>query len=55
MADCSKMIVKTVPGKLTGQFIIDDKFLRDNGVTDLSKYKRDDVREEDLVTDFYVG
>ncbi|HXK54396.1 MAG TPA: hypothetical protein PK405_06890, partial [Hyphomicrobiales bacterium] len=39
-------------GEFTGNFLIDDSFLAENGVTDFDKYRVDPAR--DLAPDFFV-
>jgi citronellol/citronellal dehydrogenase len=38
----------------TGQFVVDEDFLRAEGVTDFSSYRRPDVKESELIQDFFV-
>lgn len=52
MADATYEILKTAPGELTGQALIDEKFLTTRGYTDFEKYKCDPDGE--LMTDLYV-
>lgn len=40
------------PKSFTGQFLIDDNFLADNGVTDFDRYRVDPA--QDLIQDFFV-
>lgn len=52
MADAAYEILKTDPGKLTGQTILDEPFLRERGYTDFDKYKNPGAGE--LMLDLYV-
>jgi citronellol/citronellal dehydrogenase len=38
----------------TGRFLVDEDFLRAEGVTDFSAYRREDVAEDDLMPDFFL-
>ncbi len=38
----------------TGHFLVDEDFLRAEGVTDFSHYRKDGVREADLMPDFFL-
>ena len=38
----------------TGQFLIDQDVLKENGVTDFSQYRHPGVSEEELIEDFFV-
>ncbi len=47
--------VLTRPSRsLTGQFLIDEDVLKENGVTDFSQYRHPGVSEEELIADFFV-
>jgi citronellol/citronellal dehydrogenase len=54
MADAAYIILTTSSRELTGKFLVDDDVLRGAGVTDLSRYRRPGVREEELRPDFFV-
>lgn len=48
MADAAHEILLTPPRDLTGQTLIDEKFLRTRGVTDFKKYQNDPTQEPSL-------
>ncbi len=54
LADAAHHIMVQPSRTFTGRFLIDDEVLRDAGVTDFSRYRRADVREEDLLRDLFV-
>lgn len=54
MADAAHVILTRPSRQATGQFFIDEEVLRQAGVTDFSVYRRPDVREEELVPDFFI-
>ena len=54
MADAAHAILIRPSRELTGQFLIDDEVLREAGVTDLSRYQREGVRDDQLMRDFFV-
>ncbi len=54
MADAAHVILTANSREFTGNFCIDDGVLRGAGVTDLSPYRHEGVREEDLLPDFFV-
>jgi citronellol/citronellal dehydrogenase len=54
VADAAHAILVRDSRECTGNTFIDDEVLRDIGVTDLSKYRFGDGREEDLVTDIFL-
>jgi citronellol/citronellal dehydrogenase len=54
MADAAHAILTKDSRSFTGNFCIDEEVLRSLGVTDFSKYRHPDVREEDLMRDFFV-
>ena len=54
MADAAHWILTQPSRASTGQFWIDEDVLREAGVTDLSRYRAEGVREEDLMPDFFV-
>jgi citronellol/citronellal dehydrogenase len=54
VADAAHIILCTNSRDFTGQFCVDEQVLRSAGRTDLSSYRHEGVREEDLVPDFFV-
>ncbi len=52
LADAAHMIFTKPSREFTGNFLIDDTFLAENGVTDFDKYRVDPSR--DLAPDFFV-
>ena len=54
MADAAYAILTKPSRAFTGNFCIDDEVLAAEGVTDLSKYRHPEGREEDLMPDFFV-
>lgn len=54
VADAAHWVLTQPSRALTGQFLIDEEVLRGAGVTDLSRYRGADVRDEDLMPDFFV-
>lgn len=52
LADAAYMIFNKSAKSFTGNFLIDDTFLWENGVTDFEKYRVDPTRK--LVPDFFV-
>jgi citronellol/citronellal dehydrogenase len=54
LADAAHFLLTRPSREFTGRFLIDDDLLREAGVTDLSRYRHADVRDEDLVRDFFV-
>ena len=52
LADAAHLIFQKPSRDLTGQFLIDDNFLYENGVTDFEQYRVDPSRK--LVVDFFV-
>lgn len=52
MADAAYEILKSDPGKLTGQTLLDEPFLRERGYTNFEKYKNPGAGE--LMLDLYV-
>jgi citronellol/citronellal dehydrogenase len=51
VADAAHLVL-TRPKSFTGHFLIDDRFLADNGVTDFDRYRVDG--SHDLLPDFFV-
>jgi citronellol/citronellal dehydrogenase len=54
MADAAHLVLTKPSREFTGQFSIDEELLRAAGVTDFSRYRHPETREEDLLTDFFV-
>jgi citronellol/citronellal dehydrogenase len=54
MADAAHWVLTQPSRVVTGQFLIDEEVLRSAGVTDLSRYRDPEVRDEDLMPDFFV-
>jgi citronellol/citronellal dehydrogenase len=54
MADAAYTILCANSREFTGKFCIDDEVLRAAGHSDLSRYRHEGVREEDLLPDFFV-
>ena len=54
MADAAHWVLTQPSRDCTGRFLIDEDVLRESGVTDLSAYRGAEVREEDLMPDFFV-
>jgi citronellol/citronellal dehydrogenase len=54
MADAAYIILTSSSRELTGRFLVDDEVLREAGVTDLSRYRRPGVSDEQLRPDFFV-
>jgi citronellol/citronellal dehydrogenase len=54
MADAAYLILCANSREFTGNFCIDDEVLRGAGQTDLSQYRHEGIREEDLLPDFFV-
>jgi citronellol/citronellal dehydrogenase len=54
VADAAYVILCANSREFTGNFCIDEQVLRGVGRTDLSSYRHDGVREEDLLPDFFV-
>ncbi len=54
MADAAHIILTRPARDFTGNFCIDDETLAEEGITDLSKYRHDGVKEEELLPDFFV-
>lgn len=49
------MILTTKPLEFTGNFFIDEILLKENGVTDFSKYLYDKtMKDDDLIEDFFL-
>jgi citronellol/citronellal dehydrogenase len=54
MADAAYIILCANSREFTGNFCIDDEVLRTAGQIDLSRYRYEGIREEDLLPDFFV-
>jgi citronellol/citronellal dehydrogenase len=54
MADAAYLILTANSREHTGRFCIDEEVLRSAGVSDLSAYRHEGVREEDLLPDFFL-
>jgi len=54
MADAAYTIFCSDSRAFTGKFCVDEDILRSAGVADLSPYRHEGVREEDLLPDFFV-
>lgn len=55
IADAAYHILRRDSRQCTGNFFIDDEVLAEAGITDLSVYRFfDDVKEEDLLPDFFI-
>jgi citronellol/citronellal dehydrogenase len=54
MADAAHVILCANSREFTGNFCIDDDVLRQAGQSDLSRYRPEGVREEDLLPDFFI-
>jgi citronellol/citronellal dehydrogenase len=54
MADAAYEILRANSREFTGNFCVDEQVLRAAGHTDLSQYRPEGVREEDLLPDFFV-
>lgn len=54
VADAAWRILTKDSRAFTGRFLVDEDFLREEGVTDFSIYRRADVAEDELMRDFFV-
>jgi len=54
MADAAWLILTARSRDFTGRFCIDEQLLRDAGVSDFSAYREPDVREDELLPDFFL-
>jgi citronellol/citronellal dehydrogenase len=54
LADAAHYILTRPSREYTGRFLIDEDVLREAGVTDLARYRHADVRDDDLMRDFFV-
>lgn len=54
VADAAHAILTRNSRECTGRFFIDEAVLREEGVTDFSRYRHPEVQEEELMPDFFV-
>lgn len=54
VADAAHWVFSQPSRAMTGQFLIDEDVLRKSGVTDFAKYRHPGVREDELISDFFV-
>jgi len=54
LADAAHVILTRESRSFSGHFCIDEEVLREEGVNDLARYRAADVREEDLLPDFFL-
>jgi citronellol/citronellal dehydrogenase len=54
MADAAYLILARNSRGFTGNFCVDEAILRENGITDFSRYRHAGVGEEELVGDFFL-
>ncbi len=54
VADAAYVILTKPSREFTGRFLVDDNVLKGAGITDLSRYKAEDVSEEELRRDLFV-
>ena len=54
LADAAHAILTRDSRSFSGHFCIDEEVLREEGVTDFARYRAADVREEDLLPDFFI-
>ncbi len=54
VADAAHAVLTRDARSFSGRFCIDEEILREAGVTDFSRYRAADVREEDLLPDFFI-
>jgi citronellol/citronellal dehydrogenase len=54
MADAAHAILTKSSREFTGRFLIDEEVLREAGVSDLSRYRRAEVTDDELIRDFFV-
>ena len=54
MADAAHAILIRPSREFTGRFLLDEDVLREEGVTDLSRYRRAEVDDDELIRDFFV-
>jgi len=54
LADAAYAILTRDSRSFSGHYCIDEEILREEGVTDLARYREAEVREEDLLPDFFI-
>jgi citronellol/citronellal dehydrogenase len=54
MADAAHAILTRDSRRFSGRFCLDEEILREEGVTDFARYRAAEVREEDLLPDFFI-
>jgi citronellol/citronellal dehydrogenase len=54
MADAAYAILTRNSRTFSGHYCIDEEVLREEGVTDLARYRAAEVRDEDLLPDFFI-
>ena len=54
MADAAHAVLTRDSRTFSGHFCIDEDVLREAGVTDFARYRAAEVREEDLLPDFFI-
>jgi citronellol/citronellal dehydrogenase len=54
VADAAYIILSANSREFSGNFCVDEEVLRGAGQTDLSRYRYEEVREEELLPDFFV-
>jgi citronellol/citronellal dehydrogenase len=54
MADAAHAILTRNSRTFSGHYYIDEEVLREEGVTDFAPYREADVRDEDLLPDFFI-
>jgi citronellol/citronellal dehydrogenase len=54
MADAAHAILTRGSRECSGNFFVDEDVLRADGISDFSKYRHPNVREEDLLPDFFI-
>jgi citronellol/citronellal dehydrogenase len=54
MADAAHAILTRDARSFSGHYCIDEEILRETGVTDFARYRAADVRDEDLLPDFFI-
>ena len=54
VAEAAYAILTRDSRSFSGHYCIDEEVLREEGVTDLARYRAADVREEDLLPDFFI-
>jgi citronellol/citronellal dehydrogenase len=54
VADAAHWILTRPSREVSGRFFLDDEVLRNAGVSDFSRYRAPDAREEDLMPDFFL-